>query len=95
MIHTAEAKYYIQNKNAGYLGNSIMFWALGNNGYTAKLNMAQQYTYEQAKSICMGNPDKNKAWPVDYIDNNKGTAMCTDSQYLERDNIVDFLDQIK
>lgn len=83
-------KYYIQNKNAGYLGNSIMFGALGNNGYTAKLNQAQQYTYEEAKVICMGNPEKNKAWPVEYIDNNKGTAPVTDGQYLEGENIVVF-----
>lgn len=83
-------KYYIQNKNAGYLGNSIMFWALGNNGYTAKLNQAQQYTYEEAKVICRGNPTKNKAWPVEYINDNKGTALVTDSQYLESSNIVIF-----
>lgn len=82
--------YYIQNKNQGFLGNSLMFWALGNNGYTAKLTQAQKYSYEEAKKICQGNPSKNKAWPVDYIDNNKGTTPVTDAQYLDQDNIVKF-----
>lgn len=83
-------KYYIQNKAAGYIGNSIIFWAKGMNGYTAKLNNAEQFDYEQAKNICQNNPEKNKAWPVDYIDKNQGTAPVTDSQYLETANIVKF-----
>lgn len=86
----SEPLYYIQNKHAGYLGNSIFFWAVGSNGYTAKLENAHKFTYEEAKSICNGQPDKNKAWPVDYINNNKGTARVTDSQYLHEENIVDF-----
>jgi hypothetical protein len=83
-------KYYIQNTHTGYLGNSIFFWALGLNGYTAKLEQAEKFTYEEAKKICEGDPEKNKAWPVDYIDNNKGTARVTDAQYLEKENIVTF-----
>ncbi len=86
----SEPLYYIQNKHAGYLGNSIFFWAVGKNGYTAKLEQAHKFTYEEAKSICNGQPDKNKAWPVDYINNNKGTSRVTDSQYLGEENIVKF-----
>jgi len=83
-------KYYIQNTNAGFLGNSIFFWALNRNGYTAKLEKAHQFTHEEAEQICKGNPEKNKAWPVDYIDNNEGTARVTDSQYLDDEQIVTF-----
>lgn len=83
-------KYYIQNTKQGYLGNSIVFWEKGSNGYTAKLEDAEQFDYEQAKTICLGDPVKNKAWPVDYIDNNKGTARVTDMQYLEKENITSF-----
>ena len=82
--------YYIQNTKQGYLGNAIVFWALNSNGYTAKLEKAQKFTYEEAKKICEGNPEKNKAWAVDYIDNNEGTARLTDSQYLDESNIVNF-----
>lgn len=83
-------KYYIQNTERGFLGNAIMFHALNGNGYTAKLEQAEKFSYEDAKKICTGNPNKNKAWPVDYIDNNKGTCRLTDSQYLDSDVIENF-----
>ena len=83
-------EYYIQNKSQGYLGNAIFFWALESKGYTAKLDFAEKFSYEEARRICKGNPDKNKAWEVDYIDNNKGTARLTDSQYLVNSNIIKF-----
>ncbi len=80
-------EYYIQNTNVGYLGNAIIFWAKGRNGYTADLNNSHKFTEEEAKQICNGNPEKNKAWAVDYIDNNKGIQRVTDSQYLDSNNI--------
>ena len=83
-------KYYIQNTQQGFIGNSIVFWALGSRGYTSKLENAEKFTYEEAKKICQGNPEKNKAWAVDYIDNNEGTARVTDSQYLDNSNIITF-----
>lgn len=83
-------KYYIQNTRAGFLGNSIFFWALNRNGYTSKLEKAHQFTYEEAAEICKGDPEKNKAWPVDYIDQNEGTAHVTDAQYLDSEFIVQF-----
>ena len=83
-------EYYIQNTDAGFIGNAIVFWALNSQGYTAKLENAQKFTFDEAKKICNGNSQKNKAWPVDYIDNNEGTARLTDSQFLEKENIVDF-----
>jgi hypothetical protein len=83
-------KYYIQNTAAGYLGNAIIFWALNSRGYTANLDNAQQFTEEEARVICKGNPQKNIAWPVDYIDNNKGIQRIMDSQYLESNKIAYF-----
>ena len=80
-------KYYIQNADAGYLGNAIMFWAKGRNGYTADLDNSEQFTEEEAKRICLGNPEKNKAWGVGYIDTNKGIQRIVDSQYLDYDSI--------
>lgn len=82
--------YYIQNKNAGYLGNAILFWAKDNCGYTADLNNSRIFTEEEAKQLCNDNPYKNKAWAVEYIDNNRGIQRIVDSQYLDSKNIVDF-----
>lgn len=78
-------KYYIQNTNAGYLGNAMVFWAKGRNGYTANLDNAEQFSEEEAKRICNGNPIKNKAYAVDYIDSNKGIQRIVDVQYVDFD----------
>ncbi len=83
-------KYYIQNKDAGFLGNAIIFWAKDSHGYTANLNHAEQFSEADAKDICLNNPDKNKAWPVDYIDNNQGIQRIIDSQYIRSENIKQF-----
>lgn len=83
-------EYYIQNTKAGYLGNAILFWKKNRNGYTANLNDSLKFTEKEAKQICNMDPEKNKAWPVDYIDNNKGIQRIVDSQYLESSNIKKF-----
>lgn len=83
-------EYYIQNADAGYLGNAIIFWAKNRNGYTANLNNCEKFTEQEAKKICLGNPEKNKAWPVDYIENNEGIQKVVDSQYLDWDNVTKF-----
>ena len=83
-------EYYIQNTEAGYLGNAIIFCAKERRGYTANLDNSHKFTEEEAKKICNGDPEKNKAWAVDYIDNNKGIQRIVDSQYLEYENIKEF-----
>lgn len=82
--------YYIQNYDQGYLGNSIIFWAKDRKGYTPDINNSHKFTEEEAKDICLNNPKKNKAWPVEYIDSNKGNQLVTDSQYLKQENIKIF-----
>lgn len=82
--------YYIQNMKAGFLGNAPIFWALNSNGYTSDLNKCHQYTEEEAKKICLGNPEKNRAWPVEYIDSNPGIQRVIDTQYMDGDNVKEF-----
>lgn len=83
-------EYYIQNRDAGYLGNAIVFWAKNRRGYTPDLNKSHKFTEEEAKQICNGNPEKNKAWPVDYVDNNQGIQRVVDMQYMDSSNIKKF-----
>ena len=73
--------YYIQNKNAGYIGNAIVFWQKGR---------AERFIESEAKMLCLGNPEKNIAWPIDYIDFNEGNQKVTDMQYLKSENIKKF-----
>lgn len=44
-------EYYLQNKNAGYLGNAPVWWARGGNGYTAYILGAERFTKEKAESF--------------------------------------------
>lgn len=85
-----EKQYYIQNKDAGYLGNAIIFWAKESRGYTANINNAEIFSEEEARKICNANPEKNKAWDVDYIENNQGIQKIVDSQYLDYSQIKSF-----
>ena len=87
-------KYYIQNVKAGYSGNASIFWAQNSNGYTADLNKAHQYTWDEAYEICISDPEKNRAWQVDYIDNNEGIQRIVDVQYLRTANVVNFKMQL-
>ena len=83
-------EYYIQNTEAGYLGNAIIFWAKDSHGYTPDLNKSHKFTEEEARKICKGNPEKNKAWAVDYIDSNKGIQRIVDMQYLDYDKLKEY-----
>ncbi len=83
--------FYIQNTAAGYIGNAIVFWGKNNVGYYADLKNCQRYTEEEARKICLNNPDKNKAWPCSYIDNPKNVQIVTNSQFLDPDQIKTFI----
>ena len=87
--------YYIQNQNASYLGNAPIFWGLNRRSYTADLNKAHKFTEEEAKEVCLGNPEKNKAWPVDYIDNSEGIQKIIDSQYMESENAMKWQEEVE
>lgn len=83
-------QYYIQNRDAGFMGNAIVFWRKGCCGYTADLDQSELFSEEDAKRICLGSPKKNLAWPKEYIDNNKGIQRIVDSQYIFSENIKTF-----
>ena len=46
-INDVDKKYYIQDSRS-YVGNSCVFWAKNNNGYTTKLEKAECYTKKEA-----------------------------------------------
>lgn len=85
-------KYYIQNKDKGSIGNSLVFWGKNRSGYTSNLDKAGKYPLEEAREICENNPHKNRAWPAHYIDQNEGTARMTDNQFLDKSQVLNFGD---
>lgn len=62
----AEELYYIQDTRS-YVGNSVMWWAVGGCGYACDLRKAWQVPYSEAQRITR-NRDTDKAWPCSDID---------------------------
>jgi len=65
----SDTRYYLQNVTAGYVGNSPLFWASDNNGYTQWLDEAAKMTSEEALEIIRTTTSHHLiAWPVDQVD---------------------------
>lgn len=47
-------KYFLQNCTAGFVGNSPLFWAKGDSGYTPWVAEAKEWTKEEAVSQVQG-----------------------------------------
>ena len=51
-------RYLIRNMDAGFLGNSPIFWRENNSGYTQWINEAKLFTSEKADELVEENPRK-------------------------------------
>jgi len=73
-------EFYIQDSR-DYVGNDMLFWALGGNGYTTDMRKAQVYTKAEAvKQHEMRITDI--PWPKAYID--AKTRPAVDFQHVRR-----------
>jgi hypothetical protein len=70
--------FYIQN---GYVGNSILWWALNGSGYTTDLNKAQKYSKAEVIKRFVGGRSEDKIWLSSHVEQNIRTHV--DSQYLD------------
>lgn len=76
--HPDTELFYIQK---GYVGNCPLFWAIGDRGYTCKIDNAQQYTKAEILSKYINSSKENRFWPVSYI--SKHIVKVVDSQNLD------------
>lgn len=75
-----EKMYYVRNE--GYLGNALIWWKKGCNGYTCDIRDAHKFTEEEAESTCKRPQDT--AYDCDYIDNLlESHKLIIDSQYVD------------
>ncbi|MDN8078330.1 hypothetical protein [Burkholderia multivorans] len=72
--------FYVQDSR-NYVGNDVMWWALGGNGYTTDLRRAQTYTREEAQAM-HNERTTDIPWPKEYIDGK--TRPAVDMQYISR-----------
>ena len=59
--------YYIQDTRQ-YVGNCMVWWKEGNNGYVCDIREARIFNKREATSICKRSERTKKMWPKDYID---------------------------
>jgi hypothetical protein len=77
-------EFYLQDSRS-YVGNDVLWWAHGGNGYTTDLRKAQVYTNEEAQSMHFARTS-DIPWPKPYIDGK--TRPAVDFQYIKRDEAL-------
>lgn len=55
-----EPRYFIRSHERGYWGNSPVWWGPNSRGYTAHLDQAGRYTWEQCVQICKLDPETGR-----------------------------------
>lgn len=71
--------FYVQDSRQ-HVGNSILWWGKGGNGYVTSLDRAQTYTKAQAVAMNAARPT-DVPWPKDYVDGK--AAPTVDAQYAK------------
>lgn len=72
--------FYLQDSRS-YVGNNVLWWAKGGNGYTTDLSKAQLYTKEEAVAQHEMR-ETDIPWPAEYIYAKSRPAV--DMQYIKR-----------
>lgn len=75
-----DATFYVQN---GFVGNAMLFWGLGNSGYTAKLEKAQEYTKEYILEHFVPGRENDRIWYSKHI--KECTTLMVDGQHVNYD----------
>lgn len=86
--------FFVQDSR-GLVGDSLMFWAVGGNGYTSDLRQAARFS--KAQVVAMNSSrESDIPWPSDYLLERFYTAV--DMQYLRnadcRSKDIAFYEQI-
>ena len=65
----SEPMYFLQNRNAGYLGNSPVFWHRDGSGYTQWIDEAKMWTKDEAEQQIRSTHGSHDwaMWSVDEI----------------------------
>lgn len=72
-----DSTFYVQN---GFVGNSMLFWALNSNGYTCDFNKAQEYTKAEILEGFVPGRAQDRIWLADHLKQN--TCTVIDGQHV-------------
>ena len=70
--------FYLQDSRS-YVGNDVLWWAIGDKGYTSNVRLAQVYTQDEAMRQHCERPT-DVPWPCEYID--RKTRPAVDHQHV-------------
>lgn len=78
-------KYYLQDKSY-YHGSYMNWWAKDSKGYTANLDNAHQFTFEELEEMrTRGMRNTDVAWLCSYIDGK--SARCVSATFCNYDEM--------
>ena len=77
-------RFYLQDSRS-YVGNDVLWWAKGFNGYTTDLRNAHVFTLTEAQKHHDAR-NSDVPWPCDYIESR--TRPAVDMQYIKRDEAL-------
>lgn len=84
MVGVMSDEFYLQDSRS-YVGNDMLFWAKGGNGYTTDIRKAEVYT--KAKAVAQHQSRiSDIPWPKAYID--AKTRPAVDMQYVKREEAL-------
>lgn len=83
--------WYLQDSR-GFVGNDMLFWRKGSNGYTTDLNQAEVFSADDAFKLHQSR-NTDIPWPKPYIDSKSRPAV--DVQYVKREDIESALDAVR
>ena len=76
--------YYIQRHASGYVGNCLLWWREGGNGYTCNIDEAEVFSGgDPAFQQIVKDDSKYTAWEMDYIKH--CSHRHVDHQYINID----------
>ena len=76
--------FYLQDSR-GYVGNDVLWWCEGGNGYTTDLRKAATYAKDAAERM-HDTRETDIPWPKEYID--ARTRPAVDMQYIDRSHAL-------
>jgi hypothetical protein len=76
--------FYLQDSRS-YVGNDVLWWAKGFNGYTTDLRNAHVFTLAEAQQH-HDSRNSDIPWPCDYIE--ARTRPAVDMQHIKRDEAL-------
>lgn len=75
--------YYVERKASGYVGNCLLWWRKGGQGYTCNIDDAEVFTENNPYFASIAKDGKYRVWEKEYIDS--VTVRHVDHQHLNLD----------